>query len=85
MCRALDEMCENAIKETKEKYVAELKEMDAVIAEKNTAIAEKDTAIAEKDTAIAEKDAEIDRLRKQLEVLKAAQHNHEPNRDCKSK
>ena len=85
VCRALDEMCENAIKETKEKYVAELKEMDAVIAEKNTAIAEKDTAIAEKDTAIAEKDtaiaekdAEIDRLRKQLEVLKAAQHNHEP-------
>ena len=50
MCRALDEMCENAIKETKEKYVAELKE----------------------------RDAEIDRLRKQLEVLKAAQHNHEP-------
>ena len=99
MCRALDEMCENAIKETKEKYVAELKEKDAVIAEKDTAIAEKDAAIAEKDTAIdaviaekdaaidaviaekdaaiAEKDTEIYQLKRQLEALTAAQHNHE--------
>ena len=68
VCRALDEMCENAIKETKEKYDAELK----------TAIAEKDTAIAEKDAVITEKNAEIDRLKRQLEVLTAAQHNHDP-------
>ena len=33
VCRALDEMCENAIKETKEKYVAELKEKDAVLSD----------------------------------------------------
>ena len=69
MCRALDEMCENAIKETKEKYVAELKEKDTVIAEKDAAI---DAVIAEKDTAIAEKDTEIYQLKRQLEALTAA-------------
>ena len=92
VCRALDEMCENAIKETKEKYDAELKEKDAVIAErdatiteknaaiteKNAAIIEKDAAITEKEATITEKNAEIDRLKRQLEALTAAQHNHDP-------
>ena len=74
MCRALDEMCENAIKETKEKYDAELKEKDAVI---DAVIAEKDAAIAEKDAVIAEKDAAIDQLKRQLEALTAAQRQQD--------